>query len=96
MSNLKRQDEREAKSITLKPTVDIKDAWFDKHYSNKKILRGIPLNHPRNYLNGILIYTSSIQKHEGNIVETRNTIYNVMNWVTEEEAKKLASQPELF
>jgi hypothetical protein len=93
MSNLKRQDLREASGL-VKPTVDIRDAWFDVNYSEKKILRGIPVNHPRGYLNGVLVYTSNVQSHDGNIVETRNTVYNVLNWVTEEESKEL--QLKLF
>lgn len=75
-----------------KPTVQIKDAyiteigyWSD---SNLGILSGIPLDYPDEHQyrlgaleNGKRVWTSAIVKQEGNVVETRRTIYHVLNWI---------------
>lgn len=81
-SALKRQNQRELAVIRgCKPEVDITDASIIKwHGSDKEVLVGIPINHPNQYLNGQEIRSSAIVKIEGNTVETRNTLYNVLSW----------------
>lgn len=44
------------------------------------ILIGYPVNHPRGRLNDKLVQTSTIIDIDGDKVETRNTIYDVMSW----------------
>lgn len=78
---LKHQDQREAAAVVNKPIVDIYDAaiheWFG---SGKDILCGTPINHPNQSLNGKDMHSSAIVRVDGNTVETRNTIYNVLDW----------------
>lgn len=70
------------REVKDKPLVLIKDAYIDKsfHKGEGDILAGIPFNHPNEWLNGKLIYSSPIIKVEGDIVETKNTKYVVSNW----------------
>lgn len=77
-----------------KITVDIENAWIDTSFTKPhyKMLRGRPVNHPNDSINGILIHTSPIVRTEGNLVETRNTVYNVLSW----DEQKVHPQMELF
>lgn len=70
-----------------KPTVDIEDCFLlgDRLY-------GFPLNYPDNHqgfpgaVSGSkYVVTSPIISRDGNHVETERTIYNVINWMDEDE-----------
>lgn len=74
---------RETKVVT-KPMVQIKDAFLS---TNNKMV-GKVLNHP-NHSSGSEVVTSRILKIEGNRVETRNTIYQVENWIQKNTDKWL-------
>lgn len=77
-----------------KQIIDIKEAWIDKSYTKPhyEFLWGRPENHPIESLNGIKIHTSPIKRVDGNLVETMNSIYNVLSW----DEKKIHPQAELF
>ena len=59
----------------MKPVVQIKDARL---FNNRLV--GAAIDHP-NIPSGAEVFTSKIVKIEGNTVETKNTIYNVLNWL---------------
>lgn len=59
-----------------KSVVKIKDATIGGGF-----LFGTPIDHPNSRLNGCGVRTSLIISHSGNMVETKNTIYEVQNWV---------------
>jgi hypothetical protein len=93
MSKLARQAKREVGKDLVKAKVDIKDAWIDTSMGAKNhFLWGKPVNHPTESINGSLVHTSFIVKVEGNVVETKHNVYNVLNW----DEKKLSPQAELF
>lgn len=63
-----------------KPVVQVKEAHI-LDLNRFKILTGFTIDHPRIELNGRMGFRSSyIVKHEGDTVETRNTIYKVLSW----------------
>lgn len=71
-----------------KPTVDIENAYINADGQ----LFGHALNHPR--LGDCFVRTSSIQGIDGDKVETRNTIYNVLSWAKKPEAFVNKNEPE--
>lgn len=93
MSKLARQAKREVGKSSVKTNVDIKDAWIDTTMGpGCNFLWGRPVNHPNESINGVHVHTSFIVKVEGNVVETKHNIYNVLNW----NEKKDHPQAELF
>lgn len=80
---MKSQEARDAMKaaakLASKPVVDIKDA-STLTWGRHTVLVGVPVNHPRQSLNGKEITTSAIVNIEGDAVETRNTKYNVLSW----------------
>ena len=76
-----------------KPKIDIKDATDCGGF-----LMGTVFNHPvlGSYQDGKFIRTSYIVKRDGNTVETRNSIYNVLNWASgvTTEKKVITNEPE--
>lgn len=83
--------------IGNKPIVDIADALILESYDGKsERLTGIPKNHPSpNVSNTRTIYTTKIVNKYGDgyndseYVETLNTIYRILNWITPKEKPKL-------
>lgn len=76
-----------------KPRIDLKDAWVDVSMgSGFEFLWGIPVNHPTETLNGTLVHTSYIVAVRGNEVETKRSVYKVLNW----DDSKVHPQAELF
>lgn len=84
---------KKEKLSSVKPKVQIKDAWVDvslgKGYN---FLWGIPIDHPNESLNGNIVHTSYIVSIKDDIVETKRSIYKVLSWDT----KKLPLQLDLF
>jgi hypothetical protein len=82
-------------SSVEKPVVQIKDASIGNSawYPNRRTLCGIPIDHPRERLNGKLIESSEIVEYIPNevymegpeTVETKNTVYKVLNWKVSNE-----------
>lgn len=68
---------------SVKPIVSIKDARIAPKWGpgSSDVLWGVPLNHPRKDLNNEIIHSSSIVHRDKDVIETRNTIYVVKNWV---------------
>jgi hypothetical protein len=69
--------------VKHKPLVLIRDVHVGKFGWNEgNVLMGIPLNHPNESLNGKLKYTSTILNInlKDDVVETKNTLYKVVNW----------------
>jgi hypothetical protein len=66
----------------VKPVVAIRQAVIVNVASEpgKRIMFGYPVNHPKERLNNKMIRTSNIISIDGDTVETKNTIYNVMDW----------------
>ncbi len=84
---------KKEKRPSNKPVVDLKDAWIDSSMGKDcRFLWGRPTNHDIGALNGTLVHTSFIVAIEGNVVETKRSVYNILNW----EKKPVAVQTELF
>ena len=71
-----------------KPTVQIKDCYFEQTIDGKKILSGIVLDYPDEHqwypgclTNGRRVRTSLVVSENGDTVETQRTIYKVQNWI---------------
>lgn len=76
-----------------KPIIDINKAWIDDSMgSGCNFLWGIPTNHENETMNGKTIHTSYIVAIQGNLVETKRAVYNVLSW----DEKKIHPQAELF
>jgi hypothetical protein len=68
----------------VKPIVDIEDALLGPYWGTTSILLfGSPRNHPKVHLNGVDMHSSTVLAVRGDRVETKNTIYNVLNWRTQ-------------
>lgn len=68
-----------------KPRVKISNAKITTTWVNLDVLEGVVGDYPENHgagsrLSGKKIITSAIVKIDGDIVETRNTIYEVESW----------------
>lgn len=66
-----------------KPVVQIKEAKVGPHWWGRstQILYGLPVDHPREYLNNNeRFHSSPVIKVDGDTVETENTIYKVLSW----------------
>lgn len=76
---------------TEKPVVRIRDAKIVQclRCGENQYLTGTPVDHPRQSLNGYRVQTSRILvqmgESPGALIETENTIYEVQNWLTEED-----------
>lgn len=78
---------------SAKLTVDLKDAWIDVSMGKGcEFLWGIPVNHPSELMNGKITHTSYIVSLNGNVVETKRSVYNILNW----DENKVHPQAELF
>ncbi len=66
-----------------KPIVNIINAVVSKYKETDiDVLKGTPVDHPRKELNVSTFRSSKILSITVNQVETINTIYKVVNWVT--------------
>lgn len=76
-----------------KPIIDLKDAWVDTSLGEGfEFLWGRPTNHETPSFNGTLVHTSYIVEMRGDVVETKRSVYNILNW----DESKLPVQTELF
>lgn len=76
-----------ADNKSVKPVVEMVDATVGRHpYYRDEVIFGVPSNHPNTRLNGRYITSSPIVKQDGDIIETRNTIYKVLNWAEKDGA----------
>lgn len=74
-----------------KPVVQIKECYIEKVLGDNTVLSGIPIDYPDSHMvyegcvtNGRRVYTSSIVAQDGNFVETKRTVYHVLNWIENE------------
>lgn len=64
-----------------KPVVTMQRARVVRVPKTKlNVLVGYPINHPRERLNDKQIQTSTIIKVDGDVYETHNTVYHILNW----------------
>lgn len=76
-----------------KATIHLKDAWVDTSLGvGFEFLWGRPTDHEIPAFNGTLVHTSYIVEMRGDVVETKRSVYNILNW----DESKLPAQPELF
>ena len=75
------------------PTLTLKDAWIDESMGPRhNFLWGTAVDHPDEKFNDKRVHSSYIIKVEGNVVETKRAVYNILNWDT----TKVHPQGELF
>lgn len=77
------------RGVKMKKTIDMTNALLMGN-----CLLGTVFEHPvlGSFPMGTEVRTSSILNRNGNTVETRNTIYNVINWVSEPAEQKQSEQ----